>query len=165
MQQWILNRQFCDRLLRKRAWPPIGLWERKRRRSAKTQTPPGRQLRQRVSATTTDDAAPFGPQNQTEMQTTMVEKTLNLMERTRAIYIYEVCITNRNSTEATSMVPGTHPCQQLCKGDSPFSSKTYMAERPNLECVYALVAFFPLSRSGSCQTTCTWLLIMALSTR
>ena len=35
----------------------------------------------------------------------------------------------------------------------------------NIECVCAWVTVFPLSRSGSCQTTCTWLLIAALTTR
>ena len=60
--------------------------------SAQTATPPRRQHRQRASATTTEDAAPFGPPNQTEMSTTMLETILNLMKRTRMIesYVYEV---------------------------------------------------------------------------
>ena len=54
------NRQFCDRLLRKSDEPPPGNWQRKRRRSAEAKTLPGRQLPQRASATTTEDAVPLG---------------------------------------------------------------------------------------------------------
>ena len=39
---------------------------------------------------------------------------------------------------------------------------TYITEWPNLECVHAQVTFSPLCISGSCQTTCVWLLIVAL---
>ena len=48
----------------------------------KSKTPPRRQLCQRYSVTTTEDVAPLGSQNQTEMQTTMPETILHLMERT-----------------------------------------------------------------------------------
>ena len=63
---------------------------------------PGRQLRQRVSATTTVDVAPLEPKHQTEILTTMLEKILTFMESTRTIesHLYEeVFITNRDSTE------------------------------------------------------------------
>ena len=95
----------------------------------------------------------------------MLVKILNLMDRTRTIesHVYEVFATNRDSTEATSAVSGALQCQQLCK--AAISSHRYMAEWPNLECAYAEVTLFPLSLSGSCQTTCTWLLIIALTTR
>ena len=56
----------------------MGNWQRERRRSATAETPPGRHLRQQASATTTEDAAPLRPLNQTEMQPTVLEKILNL---------------------------------------------------------------------------------------
>ena len=41
------------------------------------------------------------------------------------------------------MVHGACPCQELCKeSGAAFSSRTYVAEWPNLECVHAKVAFF-----------------------
>ena len=49
------------------------------------ETPPAGQLRQRASATATEDAAPSEPQHQTEIQTTMRETIFDLMERTRTI--------------------------------------------------------------------------------
>ena len=104
-----LNRQFCDRLLR--------------RRSVR------RKLRQRASATTTEDAAPLGLSHQTEVLTTMLGKILNLMETTRTIEscVYVVFVTRRDSTEPTSMVSRIRQCQQLCKESvAAFSSPTYM---------------------------------------
>ena len=79
--------------------------------------------------TTTEDAAPLGRPDQTEMQ----EKVLALMERTRTVesYVYEDFITKRHSTEATSMVSGTRWCLQPCKeSDAAFSSHTFMVALP-----------------------------------
>ena len=79
-------------------------------------------------------------------------------------YVHEVFFTNRDSTEATSMVSGTRLCQQLCSdGGAAFSS--HIPEWPHLDCVYAWVVFFTLCLLGSCQTTCAWLLIKTLTTR
>ena len=91
----------------------MGNLQRKRRRSATAETSPRRQFRRRASATTTEDAAPLKPPDQTEMQTAVLEKISNLMQRTRTIesYVCAVFITKRDS----SVVYGTFPCQQLCK--------------------------------------------------
>ena len=74
----------------------------------------------------------------------MLEKIFNLTERTRTIesYVYEVFVAKRDSTEATSMVSRTRQCLQLCKESAAFSSRTYMAEWSNLECVSSKVSLF-----------------------
>ena len=113
-------------------WSPV-CWKR----SAKAETLPESQFRPQASAITTQDAA-LGPTDQTEIQTTMLEKILNSMESTCTIesYVYEAFISKRDSTEATSMVSRTRRCQQLCKeSGAAIASHTYMAVWPNLECV------------------------------
>ena len=99
-----------------------------------------------------------GPRHQTEIQTTMRETIPDLLERKRTIESCGCgdCITNL----ATSMVHGACPCRQLCEeSGAAFSSRTYMVEWLNLECIYAQVVISPVSSSGSNQTTCTWLLM------
>ena len=86
------------------------------------------------------------------------------MERKRKIASYgcEVFITNRDSTEATSMVCGTRRCQQLCKERSAaFFPHTYLGDWPNIECVYAWV-FFPTVLFGILPKR---VYMVALSTR
>ena len=103
-------------------------WQRKKRRSATAETRPGRQLRQRVSTTTTEGAASLGPQHQTVMQTTVVETILNLMERARTIEscACEVFVTSRDSTEETSKVSRARRCQRTRKeSGAAFSSHVH----------------------------------------
>ena len=73
--------------------------------------------------------------NQTETQSTVQEKILNLMERTGTIesYVYEVLITNQDSTEATSVVSRHRRCKQPCKECGAYSSHSYVAEWPCLD--------------------------------
>ena len=61
------------------------------------------------------------------------------------------------------MVNGTRRCQQLCKeSDVPFSSRSYMAEWPNLECV-RLLSLCPFGDPAKPRVF-GWLII-ALTTR
>ena len=86
---------------------------------------------------------PLGPPDQKEIQTTMLETILNLMQRARTIesYVYEVLVINRDSTEATSMVSGARQSRFAKRAAPPFLTFVH-AEWPNLECFFAWVAFF-----------------------
>ena len=89
---------------------PGHLWatdsECKTRRSAKAETPPGPQLHQRASTTTTVDAVPCGTPNQTEMQTNMLEEVHNYTERTRTIESDVRCTKYLSSIETRRRLSG-----------------------------------------------------------
>ena len=76
-----MNRQFCDRLLRVSAGPPLGSWRLERRRS------PRPRRFQNASLVNERRRPRRGPRDQTEIQTTVLEKILH-MERTHTIESY-----------------------------------------------------------------------------
>ena len=111
----------------------MGNWQRKRRRSARPRhlqnasfvNEPRRQ-RRRIAA----------PLRTPVRRRCKIEPSTSWSARAIEPYGYEAFITNRDSTEATSMVCGTRQCHHLRKeSGAAFSSHPYMSERPNLECV------------------------------
>ena len=101
------------------ARPPVCNWQRKRRRSAEAETSLGCQLRQRVSATPTQNAARLEPETLTETQTIKLRESLNCTERTRTIdpYVFATSTSQHFCTDSGTAFSGPILNASLLKSD------------------------------------------------